>query len=328
MITARELTKRYGDTLAVDNLSFDVKPGIVTGFLGPNGSGKSTTMRMMVGLDTPSAGAVTVHGRAYRDLPAPIREVGTMLDAKAIQSHRTARQHLRWIAQAAGIPRRRVEEVLETVGLADVANRKVGGFSLGMFQRLGIATALLGDPPVLLFDEPVNGLDPEGILWVRTLMRRLAAEGRTVFVSSHLMSEMQETADHVLVIGQGRLIADATMASFTTRADGGDVRVASPELDALAPFLQAVGGAITPDQNGGALVTGVKAAHIGEIAAMHRITLHELTPRRASLETAFMELTRDSVEYRAGGSGPDAPVNDTSARILSGQPKEKETVNV
>ncbi len=328
MITARGLTKRYGDKLAVDELSFEVKPGIVTGFLGPNGSGKSTTMRMMVGLDTPSAGTVTVHGRAYRDLPAPIQEVGAMLDAKAMESRRTARQHLRWIAQAAGIPRQRVEEVLDTVGLADVANRKVGGFSLGMAQRLGIATALLGDPPVLLFDEPVNGLDPEGIVWVRTLMRQLAADGRTVFVSSHLMSEMQETADHVLVIGQGRLIADATMASFTTRGGGDDVWVASPDLDALAPFLRTAGGAIAPDHNGGALVTGVKAAHIGEIAAMHRITLHELTPRRASLETAFMELTRDSVEYRAEGSGPDGPATQEAARILAGQTKVKEITNV
>ena len=328
MISARGLTKRYGDTLAVDDLSFEVRPGIVTGFLGPNGSGKSTTMRMMVGLDTPSAGAVTVHGRTYRTLPAPIQEVGVMLDAKAIQTRRTARQHLRWIAQAAGIPRQRVEEVLETVGLADVAGKKVSGFSLGMFQRLGIATALLGDPPVLLFDEPVNGLDPEGIVWVRTLMRRLAAEGRTIFVSSHLMSEMQETADHVLVIGRGRLIADATMASFTTRGSGDDVRVASPELDALAPFLQTAGGAIAPDHDGGVLVTSVNAARIGEIAAIHRITLHELTPRRASLETAFMELTRDSVEYRADGSGPDSPAIEDTSRILAGQQKEKETINI
>ncbi len=328
MITARGLTKRYGDTLAVDNLSFEVRPGIVTGFLGPNGSGKSTTMRMIVGLDTPSSGAVTVHGRAYRDLPAPIQNVGAMLDAKAMHGGRTAWQHLRWSAQAAGIARQRVDAVLETVGLADVANRKVGGFSLGMSQRLGIATALLGDPPVLLFDEPVNGLDPEGIVWVRTLMRQLAAEGRTVFVSSHLMSEMQETADHVLVIGQGRLIADASMASFTIRGSGGDVWVASPELDALGPFLRTAGGAIAADRDGGALVTGMEAARIGEIAAMHRITLHELTPRRASLESAFMELTRDRVEYRANGSGPDRPATEEAARILAGPTKVEEFSNV
>lgn len=327
MIAARGLTKGYGDTLAVDHLSFEVRPGIVTGFLGPNGAGKSTTMRMIVGLDTPSAGTVTVNGRAYRDLPAPIREVGALLDAKAMDGGRTARQHLGWIAQAAGIPRQRVEEVLETVGLADVASRKVGGFSLGMSQRLGIATALLGDPPVLLFDEPVNGLDPEGIIWVRTLMRRLAAEGRTVFVSSHLMSEMQETADHVLVIGQGRLIADTTMASVMAGGSG-DVRVASPELDALAPFLQTAGGAVAPDRDGGVLVTGVNAARIGEIAAMHRIPLHELTPRRASLETAFMELTRYSVEYRADESAPDATSIEETARIPAGQHQKKETSNV
>lgn len=322
MITARGLTKRYGDTLAVNNLSFEVRPGIVTGFLGPNGSGKSTTMRMIVGLDTPSAGAVTVNGRAYRDLPAPIQEVGAMLDAKAMHGGRTAWQHLRWIAQAAGIPRRRVEEVLETVGLADVAGKKIGDFSLGMSQRLGIATALLGDPPTLLFDEPVNGLDPEGILWVRTLMRRLSAEGRTVFVSSHLMSEMQETADHVLVIGRGRLITDATMASLTTGSSSHDVVVASPKLDALAPFLQAAGGALAPDRDGGVLVTGLNAARIGEIAAMHRIALHELTPRRASLETAFMDLTRDSVEYRADDSGPDANTVAESARMGAVRQKE------
>jgi ABC-2 type transport system ATP-binding protein len=322
MITARGLTKGYGDTLAVDHLSFEVRPGIVTGFLGPNGAGKSTTMRMIVGLDTPSAGTVTVNGRAYRDLPAPIQEVGAMLDAKAMHGGRTAWQHLRWIAQAAGIPRKRVEEVLETVGLADVAGRKVGGFSLGMSQRLGIATALLGDPPTLLFDEPVNGLDPEGILWVRTLMRRLSAEGRTVFVSSHLMSEMQETADHVLVIGRDRLITDATMASLTTGGDNNHVLVASPELDALAPFLQTAGGVLAPDRDGGVLVTGLNAPRIGEIAAMHRIPLHELTPRRASLETAFMDLTRDSVEYRADGSGPDAMTVAESARILAGRQKE------
>jgi len=305
MITARGLTKRYGDTLAVDHLSFDITPGIVTGFLGPNGSGKSTTIRMILGLDIPTAGTVTVNGRVYRDLPAPMREVGALLDATAIQGGRTARQHLRWIAQAAGLPKGRVDEVLDTVGLTDAADKQVGGFSLGMAQRLGIATALLGDPGVLIFDEPVNGLDPEGILWFRTLMRRLAGEGRTIFVSSHLMSEMQEMADHVLVIGRGRLIADATINDVTGRGSGNAVRVVSPRLPDLVPFLESAGAAIQPERDGGVLVTGMDAARIGELAAMHRIPLHELSPRRASLETAFMELTRDSVEYQANGNEPD-----------------------
>ena len=231
MITARDLTKRYGDTTAVNGLSFDIKPGVVTGFLGPNGAGKSTTMRMILGLDAPSGGSVTVNGKAYRDLPAPMREVGALLDAKAVHGARTAYRHLQWVAQAGGIPRKRVDEVLDTVGLTDVAGKKVGNFSLGMYQRLGIATALLGDPPTLLFDEPVNGLDPEGIYWIRTLMQDLAAEGRTVFVSSHLMNEMEETAAHVIVIGRGELIADMPIADFTQRSARSHVHVVSPKAD-------------------------------------------------------------------------------------------------
>ncbi len=299
MIEVNEVTKRYGNTLAVDRLSFVVKPGIVTGFLGPNGAGKSTTMRMILGLDTPTSGSITVNGRPYRESPAPMREVGALLDAKAIQGNRTARQHLRWLAQAGGIPTSRVDEVLHLVGLTDVAGRKVGGFSLGMSQRLGIAGALLGDPGVLLFDEPVNGLDPEGIVWVRHLFKRLAAEGRTILVSSHLMSEMQETADHVIVIGRGRLIADMPVSELTARSSTSHVRVTSPRAADLKPLLESAGGSITTSTDGTLLVTGLGAPQVGEIAAANGIVLHELTPQRASLEAAFMELTRDSVEYQA-----------------------------
>lgn len=304
MIEVNEVTKRYGNTVAVDRLSFVVKPGIVTGFLGPNGAGKSTTMRMILGLDHPTSGSIKVNGRAYRDIPAPMREVGALLDARAIQGNRTARQHLRWLAQAGGIPTSRVDEVLHLVGLAEVANRKVGGFSLGMSQRLGIAAALLGDPGVLLFDEPVNGLDPEGIVWVRTLFKRLAAEGRTILVSSHLMSEMQETADHVVVIGRGRLIADMPVHELTARASGGQVRVTSPRAADLKPLIEKAGGTIAASTDGSLMVSGLTAPQVGEIAAANGIVLHELTPQRATLEAAFMELTRDSVEYHAGDQAP------------------------
>ena len=304
MIEVNEVTKRYGNTVAVDRLSFVVKPGIVTGFLGPNGAGKSTTMRMILGLDHPTSGSIKVNGRAYRDIPAPMREVGALLDARAIQGNRTARQHLRWLAQAGGIPTSRVDEVLHLVGLAEVANRKVGGFSLGMSQRLGIAAALLGDPGVLLFDEPVNGLDPEGIVWVRTLFKRLAAEGRTILVSSHLMSEMQETADHVVVIGRGRLIADMPVHELTARASGGQVRVTSPRAADLKPLIENAGGTIAASTDGTLMVSGLTAPQVGEIAAANGIVLHELTPQRATLEAAFMELTRDSVEYHAGDQAP------------------------
>jgi ABC-2 type transport system ATP-binding protein len=311
VIEIRGLTKRFGSTVAVDDLSFDITPGVVTGFLGPNGAGKSTTMRMILGLDQPSAGTVTVNGRSYRDCPAPMREVGALLDAKAIQGGRTAAQHLRWLAQAGGIPRQRVDEVLDIVGLTDVAGRRVGGFSLGMYQRLGIAAALLGDPQTLLFDEPVNGLDPEGILWIRNLMKRLASEGRTIFVSSHLMSEMQETAEHVLVIGRGRLIADMSMTEFIRRSSGGHVKVISPRAAMLIPLLVQAGASVTNGNNGDLIVTEVDAARIGDIAAEHRIPLHELSPQHASLEAAFMELTRDSVDFHAGG----ASTNGSDGRV-------------
>ena len=298
MIEARDLTKRYGDTVAVDGLSFDIRPGVVTGFLGPNGAGKSTTMRMILGLDHPTAGSVHVGGRRYRDLGAPMHEVGALLDAGAVHGKRTARNHLRWLADAGGLPRRRVEEVLDEVGLSDVAGRRVGGFSLGMSQRLGIASALLGDPATLLFDEPMNGLDPEGIRWIRTLLQRFAAEGRTVIVSSHLMHEMEETADHVLVIGRGRLIADTSISEFTLRAAGNHVHVASPDSAALGELLERAGAAVTEGEDGALTVAGLPAARIGDLAAEHGLRVHELTPRRASLEAAFMELTEDSVDYR------------------------------
>jgi ABC-2 type transport system ATP-binding protein len=315
MIEVRGLSKRYGDTVAVDNLSFNIIPGAVTGFLGPNGAGKSTTMRMILGLDHPSAGSVTVNGRSYRDSPAPMHEIGALLDAKAVQGGRTATQHLRWLAQAGRIPRRRVDEVLDIVGLTDVAGRHIGGFSLGMYQRLGIAGALLGDPETLLFDEPVNGLDPEGILWIRTLMKRLAAEGRTVFVSSHLMSEMEETADHVLVIGRGRLIADMSMTEFIRHSSGGHVKVVSPRAATLTPILVGAGASVSDGADGALIVTNLDAPRIGDLAAEHRIPLHELSPQQATLEAAFIELTHGSVEYHTGG--PKAADSDERAPALS-----------
>ena len=304
MIEVRNLSKRYGETLAVDQLTFDVKPGIVTGFLGPNGAGKSTTMRLILGLDSPTHGQVTVDGKSYRDIPAPLQEVGSLLDAKAIQGGRSAYNHILWITQAAGLPRKRVDEVLDLVGLTEVAGRKVDGFSLGMAQRLGIATALLGDPHTLLFDEPVNGLDPEGIIWIRNLLKRLATEGRTIFVSSHLMSEMEDTAEHVVVIGRGRLIADMGIQEFIQTSANNHVRVVSPAADKLASLLGSNGATILRDGNDAITVTQMEAAQIGEIAAANNIVLHELSPQRASLEEAFIELTHESVEYHAGGSQP------------------------
>ena len=300
VIEARNLTKRYGSTVAVDDLSFDVAPGRVTGFLGPNGAGKTTTMRMILGLDRPNSGVVTINGRAYRDLPAPLREVGALLDAKAVHGGRKAYNHLLLLAQSNGIRTSRVDEVLRIVGLEGVARRRAGGFSLGMGQRLGIAAALLGDPGILMFDEPVNGLDPEGIAWVRQLMRALAAEGRTVFVSSHLMSEMALTADHLIVIGKGRLIRDESITQFVESSSRHSVRVRSPQLDRLEEILKRAGASLSSDD--GALdVHGLEAAAIGELAASNGLVLHELTPKRASLEEAFMELTRDSVEFHATG---------------------------
>lgn len=305
MIDATNLTKRYGSTLAVDHLSFEVRPGCVTGFLGPNGSGKSTTMRLIMGLDNADAGQVAINGRRYRDLPWPLREVGALLEARSFHPGRTAYNHLRGLAQTNDIPRRRVDEVLQLVGLTSVARKRAGTFSLGMGQRLGIACALLGDPEVLLFDEPVNGLDPEGIRWVRTLLRGLAAEGRTVFVSSHLMSEMALTADYLVVIGRGRLVAEQGVDEFIARSSGQHVRVKSPQLDVLSPALLHHGAELQQGEDGALDVNGLTAAAIGDLAASLGISLHELSPQTASLEEAFMELTHDSVEFQVG----DTPVN-------------------
>ena len=300
MIEARGLVKRYGATAAVNDLSFTIRPGLVTGFLGPNGAGKTTTMRLILGLDNPSAGTVTVNGQPYAQLPDPMHEVGALLDAGAVHGGRTARSHLLCLAQTNGITRRRVDEVLGLVGLTDVAGKRTKGFSLGMRQRLGIAAALLGDPQILMFDEPVNGLDPEGILWIRNLMRSLAAEGRTVLVSSHLMSEMEYTADHLLVIGRGRLIADCGMAEFIARGSGQAVRVRTPQPDALARAVAAVGGTVAPAADDGQLeVRGLTEDQVSDLAFAHGIRLYHLAASRVSLEHAFMELTADSVEYRA-----------------------------
>jgi ABC-2 type transport system ATP-binding protein len=306
MIEAHGLVKRYGSTMAVNDLSFSIRPGMVTGFLGPNGAGKTTTMRMILGLDAPTQGSVTVGGRSYRDLPAPMREVGALLDATALHGGRPARDHLLCLAHSNGIPRSRVGEVLRIVGLEGVARRRVKGFSLGMGQRLGIASALLGDPAVLIFDEPVNGLDPDGIVWVRTLMRALAAEGRTVLVSSHLMSEMALTADHLLVIGKGRLIADTSVDEFVRSSSQQSVHARSPQAAELAARCREAGATVAgPDAGTGPDVieiTGIDSAEVGRLAAAHGIALSELIPIRASLEEAFMELTRDSVEYQAAGA--------------------------
>ncbi|MET7392503.1 ATP-binding cassette domain-containing protein [Dactylosporangium sp. NPDC005572] len=303
MIEAVGLTKRYGDRVAVDRLSFTVRPGQVTGFLGPNGAGKSTTMRMIVGLDTPTAGRVTVNGRPFAALDTPMREVGALLDAKAIHGGRSAYHHLLCLAQTNNLPRRRVDEVLETVGLTQVARKRSKGFSLGMGQRLGIAAALLGDPRILMFDEPVNGLDPEGILWIRNLMKSLAAEGRTVLVSSHLMSEMEHTADHLLVIGRGRMIADCTVREFIERNSALALRVRASAPSTLAAVVAQAGGKTTTSSDGALLVTELPAERVGDLAFEHGIRLYELSPLQASLEQAFMELTRDSVEYQAAPLG-------------------------
>ncbi len=304
MIEASGLTKRYGDKLAVDRLSFRVRPGSVTGFLGPNGAGKSTTMRMILGLDAPTGGSVTVNGRAYGKLPAPLREVGALLDASALHGGRTAHDHLLCLARSNRIPERRVGEVLELVGLAQVARMRVKGFSLGMGQRLGIASALLGDPGVLIFDEPVNGLDTEGIRWIRDLMKGLAAEGRTVMVSSHLMSEMELSADHLIVIGQGRLLADTAMREFIERNSQAVTVVRSPRWGRLRPLLERRGARVQPDPRGGWRVSGLGAAAIGELAAGQGIAVHELSPRFSSLEEVYIRMTDSSVEYRAGVEPP------------------------
>ena len=333
MIEARGLVKRYGSTTAVDHLSFDVQPGTVTGFLGPNGAGKSTTMRMIIGLDRPDAGTARVNGRSYPELRWPLREVGALLEARAFHPGRTARAHLTALAASNAIPLRRVEEVLEITGMGPAADRRAGKFSLGMAQRLGIAAALLGDPAVLLLDEPVNGLDPEGIRWVRNFVRHLASEGRTIFVSSHLMSEMSQTADRLIVIGRGRLIADSTMQEFIQRSSERSVLVRTPDPAKLAELITSAGGVIQPEAAGdgtagegpasggpasdGAtsmIVTGIPAPRIGELAASASVVLHELTPRLASLEEAFMELTADSVEYGDHATRPAAPAAEPAAQ--------------
>ncbi|MFF6772123.1 ABC transporter ATP-binding protein [Streptomyces sp. NPDC012637] len=301
MIEVRELTKRYGATTAVNSLSFTVRPGRVTGFLGPNGAGKSTTLRMILGLHAPTSGSVTVGGCPFRDRPRGLRHVGALLDAGDVHGGRTARAHLRVLARGNRIPLARVDAVLEEVGLSDAARRRIGGYSLGMRQRLGIAAALLGDPPVLLFDEPLNGLDPEGVKWVRGLFRRLAAEGRTVFVSSHLMSEMEHTADELVVVGRGELIAAESLRDFAARGARLSVTVGTPAAGELARLLIAEGAEVDEEEAGGLLtVTGLTAGRIGDLALEHRVPLHQLTTRTASLEEAFMELTADSVEYLAG----------------------------
>jgi ABC-2 type transport system ATP-binding protein len=307
MIEVRGLTKRYGAKTAVDDLTFGIEPGNVTGFLGPNGAGKTTTMRCILGLDYPDKGTITVDGKPYHDLAYPMREVGALLEAKAVHGGRSAYSHLLCLAQTNSLPKSRVGEVLELVGLTEVARKRSKGFSLGMSQRLGIAATLLGDPKVLMFDEPVNGLDPEGILWIRNLMKALAAEGRTVFVSSHLMSEMENTADHLIVIGRGKLIADCTMQEFIARSSGAAVRVRTPSADEFTRAITAKGATVGTDDDGSLEVRGMSIEEIGDLAFTEGIRLHELAPMHASLEEAFMELTAGSVEYRADVPGAQGP---------------------
>ena len=307
MIELEGLTKRYGEKLAVNDLTFTVHPGVVTGFLGPNGAGKSTTMRMMLGLDNPTAGAARIDGKGYAQLKDPLKYIGALLDAKAMHGGRSAFNHLLCLAQSNGIPRSRVHEVLDTVGLTQVAKKKAKGFSLGMGQRLGIAGALLGDPEILMFDEPVNGLDPEGIHWIRNLMKSLAAQGRTVFVSSHLMSEMALTAEHLVVIGQGWLLADTSMADFIHQNSRSYVRLRSPQRERLLDVLHQEGITAVEAGNGTLEVDGTSSEDLGELAARHQLVLHELSPQQASLEEAFMQLTAESVEYHAHTAEPAAP---------------------
>jgi ABC-2 type transport system ATP-binding protein len=305
MIHAQALTKRYGAKTAVDDIDFTVKPGLVTGFLGPNGAGKSTTMRMIVGLDRPTHGGVTVNGKNYAEHKAPLHEVGALLDAKAIHTGRSAYNHLLAMGATHGIGKARVNEVIGLTGLESVAGKRVGGFSLGMGQRLGIAAALLGDPATLILDEPVNGLDPEGVMWVRRLARQLAAEGRTIFLSSHLMSEMALTADHIIVLGRGRIIADAPVADILAGSTRTAVKLRSPRAEQLAQLLQGPQVSISTTEQGLLTVTGLTAEVIGDAAAGAGIPLHELTPVGASLEEAYMELTQDDVEYHAGTTTPE-----------------------
>lgn len=317
MIEAHGLTKWYGPTTAVDHMEFTVQPGKVTGFLGPNGAGKSTTMRMIVGLDRPSEGVVTVNGRRYAEHRAPLREVGALLDAKAVHTGRTARNHLRATAATHAIPTKRVDEVIEMTGLHTVADKRVGGFSLGMGQRLGIASALLGDPQTLILDEPVNGLDPEGVLWVRHLTKYLASQGRTVFLSSHLMSEMALTADHLIVVGRGHVLADAPVSEVIAGAQGSMVRVRSPRAEALEALLRREGAVVTSTEPGLLEVQGSSAERIGDAAAEARLPLHELTTISSSLEDAYLQLTADEVEYHSAHIGTPAL---TGTSPLTGTP--------
>jgi ABC-2 type transport system ATP-binding protein len=313
MIEVENLSKRYGDKLAVDGLNFVVQPGIVTGFLGPNGAGKSTTMRMIAGLDEPTAGHVRVNGADYRSATSPMSELGVLLEAKAVHTGRSARNHLLALAQTNGIATRRVNEVIDMVGLREVATKRVGGFSLGMGQRLGVASAMLGDPKVVVLDEPVNGLDPEGVLWVRNLLKALAAEGRTVFVSSHLMSEMAQTATRLVVVGRGRLIADTTVEEFVARASGNSVIVRSPEASRLRELLLAPDVTVTSDEAGVLNVQGLTAEQIGTTAWRAHLPVFELAAQQASLEEAFMELTHDAVEYRSSDSNVSTSTVEVAA---------------
>ncbi|AXG80323.1 ABC transporter ATP-binding protein [Streptomyces paludis] len=299
MIEVEGLTKRFGQKIAVDHLTFQVRPGVVTGFLGPNGAGKSTTMRMMLDLDNPTSGTVRIDGKHYRELPEPLTHMGALLEAKAMHGGRSAYNNLLCLAQSNRIPASRISEVLDVVGLSSVAKRKPKGFSMGMGQRLGIATALLGDPPILMFDEPVNGLDPEGIHWIRNLMKSLAREGRTIFVSSHLMSEMALTADHLIVIGRGRLLANTSMADFIHENSRSFTRLRSPDRERLKDALSEAGHTSVEGTDGTLEIDGAETAELGELAARHGIVLHELSAQRASLEEAFMQMTAETVEYHA-----------------------------
>ncbi|MGS0687904.1 ABC transporter ATP-binding protein [Nakamurella sp. GG22] len=316
MIEIDNLSKRYGDKLAVDGLSFTVQPGMVTGFLGPNGAGKSTTMRMIAGLDNPTAGTVLVNGREYRSAAAPMAELGVLLEAKAVHTGRSARNHLLSLAQTNGIGRHRVDEVIDLVGLRQVAGKRVGGFSLGMGQRLGVASALLGNPRTVVLDEPVNGLDPEGVLWMRTMLKQLAADGHTVFVSSHLMSEMAQTATRLVVIGRGRLIADTTVDDFVARASNKSVTVRTPEAARLTDLLQGPDVTVGRTHSDVLHITGLTPEHVGTIAWQARLAIYELTIHQASLEEAFMKLTGDSVEYRTNGTEITS-ADDVAAAVAS-----------
>ncbi len=318
MIEVRDVTKRYGDKVAVRDLTFTVQPGVVTGFLGPNGAGKSTTMRIIAGLDAPTHGSVTVNGHRYADATAPMAELGILLEAKAVHTSRSAFHHLLAVAQTNGIPRARVDEVIELVGLREVAKKRAGGFSLGMGQRLGVASALLGNPQTVILDEPVNGLDPEGILWVRNLLKQLAAEGRTVFVSSHLMSEMALTAEHLIVVGRGELIADTSVAAFVAQASSNVVTVWSPQAYELREALVGPDVTVTSSRAGELEVHGLTAEQIGDIAFDNRVRVHQLSMREASLEEAFMELTRDAVEYHAHTSGEAPATEQLSSAVTTG----------